>query len=458
MADEEAPAAPPAAAADPVQLLRDRRYVVILLFGAVIGAPIAFVAYWFLKVVNVGEHWVFATLPADLGFDSPPAWWPLPILVIAGLIVAAAIQYLPGTGGESPVQGFKNVGAPKPIELPGIVIAALATLILGAALGPEAPLIAIGGGLGVLAVHLAKKDAPAQATLVIGAAGSFAAISTLLGSPIVGAFLLMEAAGLGGPLLGIMLVPGLLAAGIGTLVFIGLDNWTGYGTFTLAVPNLPAFTSVTVAEFGWAILIGLLCALLGSGIKRAAGLLEPIVARRRLWLTPALGALIALTAILFQHVTGHGVQQVLFSGETTLAPLIDSAATWSVGSLVLLLVCKTVAYWLSLSSFRGGPTFPALFIGATGGMALSHFTSLPLVAGVAMGIGGMSVAILGLPLTSVLIAAVVLQADAITLTPLIIVSVVVSYVATARLAPHPGAAAPEAAPPASTGEPPPATT
>ena len=51
-------------------------------------------------------------------------------------------------------------------------------------LGPEAPLIAIGSGLGVLAVHLVKRDAPAQASAVIGAAGSFAAISTLLGSPL----------------------------------------------------------------------------------------------------------------------------------------------------------------------------------------------------------------------------------------------------------------------------------
>ena len=104
------------------------------------------------------------------------------------------------------------------------MIASLATLCLGAVLGPEAPLIAIGSGIGVLAVHLVKKDAPAQAFAVIGAAGSFAAISTLLGSPLVGAFLLMEAAGLGGPMLGVVLVPGLLAAGVGSLIFVGLDS------------------------------------------------------------------------------------------------------------------------------------------------------------------------------------------------------------------------------------------
>ncbi len=453
MPDDAADPTPPAVPATPPsaqELLRSRQYVMLLLFGAIIGAPIALVAYYFLKLVNVAQQWVFATLPVDLGFDKAPAWWPLPILVIAGAAVAATIQFLPGTGGHSPADGFKSSPAPTAEMLPGIIIAALLTLCLGAVLGPEAPLIAIGGGLAVLIVHLVKKDAPAQASVVIGAAGSFAAISTLLGSPLVGAFLLMEVAGLGGPLLGVMLVPGLLAAGVGSLVFIGLDNLTGYGTFSLSVPNIPAFTSPTVAEILWAVAIGLMGAVLGTGISRSAKFLEPIVARRRLWLTPVFGAGVAVAAILFNHVSGHGVQQVLFSGENALAPMIENAGTWSVGALVMLLVCKSVAYGLSLSSFRGGPTFPALMIGAAGGMALSHFSSLPMIAGVAMGIGAMSVTMLGLPLTSVLLTAVFLEADAITLMPLIIVAVVVAYVASARLAPTPVVPVDAAPPPAAT--------
>ena len=58
-----------------------------------------------------------------------------------------------------------------------------------------------------------------------------------------------------------------------------------------------------------------------------------------------------------------------------------------------------------------------------------------MIAGVAMGIGAMTVAMLGLPLTSVLVVAIFLQADAIALTPLVIVAVVVSYVTSAHLAP-----------------------
>ena len=128
----------------------------------------------------------------------------------------------------------------QPIELPGIIIAAFATLSLGVVLGPEAPLIAIGSGMGVLAVHLIKRDAPEMASVVIGAAGSFAAISTLLGSPLAGAFLMMEAAGLGGALMGVVLVPGLLAAGIGSLIFIGLNDWTGFDDLSLGGADPPA--------------------------------------------------------------------------------------------------------------------------------------------------------------------------------------------------------------------------
>ena len=82
-----------------------------------------------------------------------------------------------------------------------------------------------------------------------------AAISTLLGSPLLGAFLLMEASGLGGAMLELVLVPGLLAAGVGSLVFIGLDAWTGLGTFSLAIPNLPHVGPPTGAEFLWALAI-----------------------------------------------------------------------------------------------------------------------------------------------------------------------------------------------------------
>jgi H+/Cl- antiporter ClcA len=441
-----AAATPPATAPDPTDLLRSKPYLVLLVFGALIGIPVAAIAYGFLKVVDVATDWIYDTLPGSLGFGSTPVWWPLPVLVIAGAIVGVTVQHLPGRGGHEPTGGLSATGVAPPAALPGIALAAFVTLAFGGVLGPEAPLIAIGGGLAALAVHLVKKDAPAQATVVIGAAGSFAAISTLLGSPILGAFLLMEVAGIAGPMIGVVFLPGLLAAGIGSLVFIGLNSITGWGTFSLAVPDLPPFDTVDGYEFLWAIAIGILGAALGTLIRRGGLQLQPIVDRRRVLLTPVIGALVAVAAIVFAQATDHGADQVLFSGEAALAPLIQQAGTWSVGALALLVLCKSVAYALSLSSFRGGPTFPAMFIGAAGGLALSHLPGLPPIAGVAMGIGAMAVAMLRLPLTAVLLTALFLQADGVELMPLIIVAVVVAHVATARLSPAPQLPAAEAAP------------
>jgi H+/Cl- antiporter ClcA len=431
---------------DPLALLRSRAYVRLLVLAALIGVPISAAAYGFLKLVAALQEALFTDLPDALGFDAPPTWWPLPLLALSGLLVALAILHLPGTGGHSPADGFKTTGPLPPSELPGVLLAALATLSFGVVLGPEAPLILMGSGLGVLAVHLAARDAPAQASTVIAAAGSFAAISSLLGSPIVGAFLLLEAAGLGGPMLGVVLVPGLLAAGVGTLIFIGLDALTGFGTFSLAVPGLPPFDRPTLAMFGWAIALGLTAPFVGRGIQLLALAVRPQVERRMVLLMPVLGVLIAGLAIGFAEATGHDAANVLFSGQEDLGPLVGGASGWTVGALLLLVLCKALAYGLSLSSFRGGPVFPAIFIGAAGGMAVSGLPGLELVPAVAMGIGAMCTVMLTLPLTSTLLATLLLGTDGVAAMPLVIVAVVVAYVTTAHVTPAPAPATPAPVP------------
>jgi H+/Cl- antiporter ClcA len=420
--------------------------VKLLFLAALIGAPVSAAAYWFLELVDALQTLFFTDLPKDVGFDSVPTWWPLPLLAVAGLLVALAIRYLPGTGGHSPADGFKPSGALPPIELPGVFLASLATLAFGVVLGPEAPLIAMGSGLGVLAVRLAARDAPQTGQAVIAAAGSFAAISTLLGSPLLGAFLLLEASGLGGPMLGIVLVPGLLAAGIGTLIFIGLDSLTGYGTFSLAIPGLPPFDRPTGAMFCWAIVFGLVAPFLGRAIQLLALAIRPHVERRMVVLMPLLGLVIAGLAIGFGEATDKSSSLVLFSGQDAMGTLVGEATGWSVGAVLLLVVCKGLAYAVSLSSFRGGPVFPAIFIGAAAGIAAADLPGLSLVPAVAMGIGAMCTVMLTLPLTSTLLATLLLAADGLAAMPLVIVAVVVAYVVTARLTPMP-AAAPAAATP-----------
>jgi H+/Cl- antiporter ClcA len=436
------------ATADTLALLRSRSYLVLLVLAALLGVVVSAIAYGFLALVSKLQGWIFTSLPRGLGFHGEPLWWPVLPLALAGVVVGLTIRYLPGRGGHSPADGFKmGEGPPSPAELPGIVLAALATLSLGVVLGPEAPLIALGGGLGVCAVRLLKRDAPDRTRTVVAAAGSFAAVSTLLGSPLLGAFLLMEASGLGGAMLELVLVPGLLAAGVGALVFTGLDAWTGLGTFSLAIPHLPPVGSPTGAELLWAVAIGIMAALAGPAIRWLGLLLRPHAERRILLAAPLAGLAVAGLAIAFAAATGKGSSEVLFSGQSAVGPLIGKSAGYTVGALLLLLACKGIAYGVSLSSFRGGPTFPAIFLGAAGGMALSHLPGLPLVDGVAMGIGAMTAVMLRLPMTAVLLAVLLLASDGVAVTPVAIVAVVVAYVASARLTPDsPPAGAPAPAP------------
>ncbi len=432
-------APPPEAAPDPQALLRSRSYVRLLVLAALLGVPVSALSYGFLALVDWLQEAVFSDLPKTLGFDSAPVWWPLPLLALSGLLTAFAIRYLPGTGGHSPADGFHASGPLPPVQLPGVVLAALATLAFGAVLGPEAPLILMGSGLGVLAVRLASRDAPPRVAAVMSATGSFAAISSLLGSPLIGAFLLLEASGLGGPMLGLVLVPGLLAAGLGTLIFLGLDSITGLGTFTLAIPGLPPFDHLTVADLGYALAFGLIAPFLGRGITLLAIAVRSRVEPRMVLLMPVLGLLIAGLAIGFGEATDKAQSEVLYSGQSALGGLIEDAGSWSVGALLLLVACKSLAYALSLSSFRGGPVFPSLFIGATAGIAASHLPGLDLIPAVAIGIGAMCTVMLTLPLTATMLATLLLGSDGLQVMPVVIVAVVVAYVVTARLTPPPPA-------------------
>jgi H+/Cl- antiporter ClcA len=416
-------------AIDPLAVIRSRAYIAALVLAAILGIPISAVAYGFLALVTAIQKFLFTNLPNQILGSPAPAWWPVPWLVLCGLLTALTIRYLPGNAGHSPAFGFKTGGGPPTgRELPAVVLAALTTLGLGAVLGPEAPLIVIGGGLAALTVRLARKDAPPMALTVMAAAGSFAAISTLLGSPLLGAFLIMEAAGIGGMTLSLIALPGLLASGIGALVFVGLDNWTGLGTFSLALPTVPPAVPPTVASLAWAIVMGVAGALLGWLIRYLALRLRPIVHLNRVLVTSLLGLLIGLTAMVYQLISGRSFTQVLFSGQDALPELVEHATDYSLAVLVLLILCKALAYGLSLSAFRGGPVFPSMFIGAAIGIAASALPGMNLAAGIAMGIGAMCAAMLRLPLTSTLLAVVLLGTDGVVVTPQVVVAVAVAFV------------------------------
>ncbi|MEV5157757.1 chloride channel protein [Streptomyces sp. NPDC053728] len=406
---------------------------------AILGVPISAAAFGFLALVHEIQSLTYEDLPRALGFHGTPSWWPVPLLAVSGLLTGLAIRRLPGTGGHRPAEGLSTGAAPTAAELPGVALAAVASLGLGAVLGPEAPLIALGGGLAVYAARLLKPGIEPSAGAMVAAAGSFAAVSALLGSPLLGAFLLMEASGLAGMMLGLVLVPGLLASGIGSLIFVGLGSWTGLGTYSLTLPHVPHTPQPTFAEFGWAVALGAAAALAGTGIKKLSLSLQGRVEQRRVITTVVMGLAVGVLALLYAESTGRDASEVLYSGQDDMGGLLAQDATYTAATLLVLILCKALAYSASLGAFRGGPIFPAMFLGAAAGLTLSHLPGLNATSGFAMGIGAMCVAMLRLPMTSVLLATLLLGSEGITVMPLVIVSVVVSYVLVLRLE-RPGAA------------------
>ena len=94
---------------------------------------------------------------------------------------------------------------------------------------------------------------------------------------------------------------------------------------------------------------------------------------------------------------------------------------------------KGLAWSISLGSFRGGPTFPALFLGVVAGLMASHLPGYAETQAVAALIGAACVAVLRLPLASVMIATLLSAKAGLAVAPLIVVAVAVAYLTSEAL-------------------------
>ena len=428
--DEAAATSPP----DPAAILRSRKFIGLLALAAVVGLVVSFVAWGFLELVHQIQVGVFQGLPSDLGYDSTPLWWSLPVLAIAGVVTAFAIVRLPGGGGHVPADGLKT-SPTHPVDLPGVILAGLATIGLGLVLGPEAPLIALGGGLGALSVSLLRREVPDEVGAVLAAAGMFAALSLIFASPLIAAVLLIEAAGIGGARLPVILIPGLLAAAIGSLISTGMGSWTGLSSsaYALGPLSLPHFARPDFVDFAWTIPFGAAVAVVTFVVFRLAKATQGVVESHRFLLLPVVGLLVSGLAIAFSQTTDKGVNEVLFSGQEALPGLISGASTWSLSALALLICFKGLAWALTLGSFRGGPTFPAMFLGAAGGLMAAHLPGFDLTPAVGVGLAAGVAAVLRLPLSAIVLAVLLTSQTGAGATPLIIVGALVAYLTTIGL-------------------------
>ncbi|MFI6146979.1 chloride channel protein [Streptomyces sp. NPDC051109] len=446
-ASEPRPAGPSAATqpeeADRLrELLRSPGYFKALVFCALIGIPVSLVAFWFLVALHELEHLMWGGLPEALGWSAPPWWWPLPLLLVAGATVGLVVTRLPGTGGHVPASGL-HTGGISPGALPGVILAALLSLPLGATLGPEAPLIALGGGLALLFRDLARVPATPQGTALLGAAGAAAAVAVIFGSPLVAAVILIEVAGVGGPQLFAVMLPALLSSGVGALVFTGIGRWTGFDAPTLSVKVGVPVPQLDVGDVFWAVLMAVAIGALVHLIMQGGRLIARFVATRTVARTTLCALAAGVCSAVYALTTGRSPADVSSSGQHTLSELAGEPHLWGVGALIAVVLCTSAAYALCLGSLRGGPVFPSLFLGAAVGVLLAPLPGLGVVPAMAAGMAAATTSALRLPVSSIVL--VVLVLGSVAMTPVVILAAVVAFVTT-QLLPRGSAAAPAAAP------------
>jgi H+/Cl- antiporter ClcA len=358
---------------------------------------------------------VWEWLPTQLGLDAVPWWWVVLGLLVGAALILAAQRLGPGMG--SPLDGFHfDIGPSRAIAALSV---ALATLVFGGVLGPEAPLIVVGTVIGGL---LTRGKSPEVQQLAM-ALGGIAAIGTILGNPFITAFMVLEFAALGA-LPRQALVPIFVALGSGYLVLTGIGPFTGIGGLELAVPGLTTVDRLTFVDLG----VGLLVALLAGAavlLSRQVGYAVQRIAKVRLPVAILGSALVIGALATFTMVVLDQPYDVIpFSGETSMPVLL---AETSVVAVLAIVVFKAIAYGVSLGGgWRGGPIFPATYIGVGVAVLIGLLiTSVPVSALIVAGIAASVAAMLKLPFTAGLLAVVIGAGAGLAVTPMAIIGAIV---------------------------------
>ena len=272
---------------------------------AVLSLPLGYVV---LTVLEAAIHFLWVTTPANI----PTAGLVVLVLAVPTLAGVAVAWLRSGADGHNPMFGI----ALQPVtgkQYPWVIGAIGATLIGGLVLGPEVAMVSTGAFIGT---EIARRSG---------------ALTTKAGATVGAAF-------------------GILA------LFVGPSLG---GTFSVA-PDYKFDWADLVGAVGVAALTAGVIALgrfLSIGILRLHGGDRP-----RTIVLAAAGLLVGVVALAYTLGTGNEVSLILTSGEHEVKPLL---ALGSAGAIGLAAAAKWLAYSLSMGGgFRGGPFFPAIFIGA----------------------------------------------------------------------------------------------
>lgn len=294
-----------------------RRPLAAMLIAAVIGLACGYVV---LEFVNAGILLLWETIPQS--WESTPAWYVIGILLV-GAVLVYLIRTHVGDAGHSPIDGI-TIARLSPKDYVGVILAIVASLWGGVVLGPEVALVTTGSMLGGIVATRMRLAGPKDVKKIVGS-GALGAILALFIGPITS------------------------------------------GSMKLGT----APSAVEFDQLGWAVVVAIISVVVVTLARMGAGMMTRVTrGRPHLVILVATSLVIAVSALIVQSLTGEGIFYIVTSGEEFIG---DLPSLTSVSTIIAIIVFKAIAYAVSLGSgFRGGPFFPAMFIGAASGLLISR--------------------------------------------------------------------------------------
>jgi chloride channel protein, CIC family len=198
------------------------------------------------------------------------------------------------------------------------------------------------------------------------------------------------------------------------------------------VPDLGLYEGTHLLDLLVALAVGVATAVVVAAVKRLARRVAGGGARRlgTAAFLLAGGLAVGLIALLADGL-GADSQDVLFSGQASIPALLAETST---GVVLLLLVAKAIAYAISLAcGFRGGPIFPALFLGiGIATLPVVWFDVSPTLA-LAVGAAAGTAAQTRLILTAMLFAALLVGAQGLDATPAAVLAAAAAWLTATAL-------------------------
>ncbi|MFT4729794.1 MAG: CIC family chloride channel protein [Granulosicoccus sp.] len=367
--------------------------------AALIGAVVGFSTFALMKLVSVFQYIGYGAA-SEIRYTqiiaARPAWQIILVPCLGGLVLGILMQYLPGRryhGIADVMEACALNSARMPVRSGvGGALAAALSLGVGAPLGREGPAVHIGASI---SAWLAEKfGLDHKESLALLGCGAAAAVAFSFNTPIAAVIFALEVI-VGYFTLRVFapVVIAVMAAMVVREYFMG-----SHALF----PVLP-HTIVSQWELVLFALLGVCGALVAKSLLMLTTGFQTLWNWSKVprWCQPAIaGALFGMVAVPLPYILGIGFEGTLLA----LSGVLDSDL------LLYLLIAKLVVVCLALSSgFAGGVFGPAIFLGSMlGGLfwVLASYMGVSLSEqGVyaTIGMGALASALLGAPISTVLI-------------------------------------------------------